>query len=440
MPKLTFSGGVNPYSYKATTKNLQITDLQIPSRVVIPIVQNLNDEVSVTVIKDEYVSIGQKIGEIKGLNCSPVHASISGKVTDICMWNHPVISLPVLSVVIDSDFKDKKITPKKTHWDYFRYSPEDLVKVIREAGITGLNSGFLSVYSKNALLKEIDTVLVNGCESEPSTTSENRLMIEHAYEVIEGLKIIMYIMDVHKSHIAVEDNSDEAIESLKKVVFKAPNVSIKILKTKYPQNGQRQLIDAVLDKTVHSGTSVTDSGIVIESISDCYAIYQAVVEAKPVTSRVVTVSGSLIEKPGNYNVRIGTLFSDLLDQCGYKKETEKKMKIILGASMTGISQVILDVPVIRNMSGIFTMKEDNVNPKTHACIRCTKCIKACPMNLMPNFISIYAESFKWDECLKYHPEDCIECGCCAYECIAKRPIVQQIKLAKQYKEELHVKA
>jgi len=435
MDTFNFSGGIHPPELKNQTKDLSIKEFPVPEKVVIPLSQHTGAPAIPIVQKGDIVVAGQKIGESQGKISANVHSSISGEVVDILPYNHPVVNKPVPAIIVKSDGKNFQIEIKKTYWDYYRYSPQDIIKVIQEAGIVGLGGAAFPTHVKLSppKEKEIDTLLLNGCECEPCLTCDDRLMQENPKEIIEGMKIIMFILNIHKGIVVIEDNKKNAIEAINKIVFLEPNISVKIVKTKYPQGAEKQLIKTVLNREVPSGGLPFDVGVIVQNVGTSYAIYQAVVKGLPLTSRVITVAGDFISNPGNYRVPIGTLASDILSYCGYKPE-EKPHKIIFGGPMMGISQGILDVPILKGTSGIIVQESKNIQffSEYDNCIHCGKCVDVCPMELMPNFLSYYAEHMLWEKCKEFFPNDCIECGCCAYECPAKRPIVQHIKLAKFY--------
>jgi len=434
MSKLTFDGGIFPPLFKKNTQDLLIKNARLPKKVVIPFNQHSGENSKPVVKKGDYVLAGQKIGEARGKLSLTVHSSISGTVIDICPWNHPKINEPVLSAVIESDGRDLSVEVKKTCWDYFRYPAQDIIKIIQDSGIGGMGGDGYPAAIKLSSAREVDAVIINGCESEPFITCDDRLMQENAAEVIEGLKIIMYILDAPKGFIAIEDDKINAFKALNKEVFKEPNITIKTTRTKYPQGSEKQLVKTIVNRIVSPGHAASGAGVVVFNAATSHAIRQAIVNGVPPVSRIVTVTGRNIKYPGNYRVRLGTLVSDLLEQSEFDYAgCGENFKIIFGGPMKGIAQFSTDTPITSTVSGIVVLEEKKYAgiDDFGSCIRCGKCVKACPMGLMPNFISIYSENSLWGKCREFYPEDCLECGCCAYECVSKRPIVQQVKLAKQ---------
>jgi electron transport complex protein RnfC len=423
-----FRGGIHPSGYKYLTKDKHIVELKAPEVVVIPLSQHTGKPAKPVVNKGDYVLKGQKIGEAEGKISAPVHSSLSGKVKDIYPWAHPVISSPVSAVVIESDGSDSSVEFKKIHSDYYRYSPDELRGVIRDAGIVGLGGAAFPTHVKLSPPDEIHVVIINGCECEPYLSCDDRLMQEHTKDIINGLKIIMYILDVSRGIVVIEDNKADAIKLIKNAVHNEPNIELKIVKTKYPQGAEKQLIKTVLNREVPSGKLPFDVRVVVQNVATSYAVSRAVMDGIPLISRAVTVTGSYIQRPGNYIVRVGTLLKDLLAECGYTANTGHK--VIFGGPMMGIAEGSLDVPVIKGTSGVLVLPVENASAHFSPCIRCGRCIDVCPMNLMPNMMSIYAENQLWEKTDIYYPRDCIECGCCAYVCVAKRPLVQHIKLTK----------
>ena len=274
---------------------------------------------------------------------------------------------------------------------------------------------------------EIDTVILNGCECEPYLSCDHRLMLDYPMEILEGLKIIMQTLDAERGIVAVEANKPDAISLLEKQIRREPSLELAVLKVKYPQGAEKHLIDAILKRKVPPGKLPLHVGIVVDNVGTAFAIRQAVRRGIPLVERVITVTGSGIKQPQNLWVRLGTLFGDVISQCGGLRENPEK--IIAGGPMMGIAQYTLDVPVVKGTSGILILAE----AKTFAegeCIRCGKCIDACPVNLMPTAMAQRVKSKDWIGLKRYSPLECMECGSCAYVCPAKIPLVQYIKWGK----------
>ena len=427
--KRGFTGGIHLPDYcKEAAASCSIKGLPLPKRVVLPMSQHAGAPAKPVVRKGDAVLRGQKVGDSAGHVSVPVHASISGAVADVVPYNHPVSGQPVTAVIIDSDGQDRSAEPGKKYPDYLNHSSDELRAVVREAGIVGLGGAGFPAHVKLAPPKPIDTAIANGCECEPYLTCDDRLLQEHMQDVVDGLKIVMHIVDCPKGIIAVEDNKLAAIQNIKKIIRGEPALEVRVLETRYPQGAEKQLIKTVLNRTVPSGKLPFDVGVIVHNVGTCRTIHNAVVNGLPLTGRSITVTGDDVARPGNYDVRLGTLLGDVLNECGYTPA--EGHRVILGGPMMGITQASLDVPVIKGTSSILILREAKGGFAFSPCIRCGKCIDACPMKLMPNMLSIYAENELWENTKVYSPKDCIECGCCAYVCVANRPLVQHIKLAK----------
>ncbi|MGL5985017.1 MAG: electron transport complex subunit RsxC, partial [Cetobacterium sp.] len=311
-----------------------------------------------------------------------------------------------------------------------KISKDELLKIVRSKGIVGLGGAAFPTHVKLNPPKEvkIETLLLNGAECEPYLNSDNRVMIEEPLKVIEGIKIMMHILNVSNAIIGIEDNKKEAIEIMRKT---AEGTSIKVmpLKTMYPQGGEKSLIKAILNKEVLSGKLPSSLGVVVNNTTTAAAIYDAVVNGLPLIDKVVTVTGKGIKEPKNLRVAIGTQISELLEKCGYiENEVEK---IIMGGPMMGMAQLTLDVPVIKGTSGLLALTKKETNYcKPKACIGCGKCIDACPISLQPIMYARLAEFSQWEDMAKHNLMDCIECGSCAYICPSNRPLTEAIKIGK----------
>ncbi|MCK4532215.1 electron transport complex subunit RsxC [bacterium] len=429
MEKFTFKAGVHLPACKKLTIGEEIKETSIPQQVVIPLSQHIGCPAQSIVSKGEKVKVGQKIGEAQGNVSVPVHSSISGEVVDICPQLHPVSGKKALSVIIKSDGRDEWIEKGKRHEDYFRLSSKEICNIIKEAGIAGLGGAAFPTHIKLSPPKEVDTVILNGVECEPYLSGDEQLMIKHPLEIIEGLKIIMQTVKASWGIVGIEDNKPRAIDLMKKEIAKQPNISLKILKEKYPQGGEKQLIKALLNREVPSGGLPMDVGVLVDNVGTSFAIREAVIRGFPLVSRVVTVTGWGVFSPKNLRVRIGSSISFLIEECGGFSFVPGK--VIMGGPMMGITQYNLEVPVVKGTSGILVFGQQEAEKENiRDCIRCSKCIDACPMGLLPCMIALYAQNQDWEKAKEYNLLDCMECGACTYVCPAKRPIVQYVKWAK----------
>jgi len=427
----TFSGGVHPAGNKQLTAHKATVAAAIPKRAVIPLSQHIGAPTKPLVIIGQEVKKGEKIGETTGFVSAPVHASISGKVVAIGSFPH-TLGVDMPSVVIESDEKDEWVTGLKENPDYNLLSPEELKKLVQDAGIVGMGGATFPTHVKLSPPKEkpIDVVILNGAECEPYLTSDHRLMLEKSKEIVDGLKILMRILNVSKGYIGIEANKPDAIEAMTKAAAGSPEIKVWPVKVKYPQGAEKMLIKAITGRTVPAGGLPMDVGVVVQNVGTAEAIYEAVRYGKPLIERYVTVTGRGVKDPKNFLARIGTPFSQLIEEAGGL--TDSAAKVISGGPMMGMSQYTLDVPVIKGTSGILVLPKSEVSTKSYGpCIRCARCIDACPMKLQPSYIGIYIEKGRYEDAKEYNLMDCFECGSCTFVCPANRPMVQWIKKAKK---------
>jgi electron transport complex protein RnfC len=432
METLTFKGGIHPPENKELTEGKPIVNAMIPKRVTIPLSQHTGASCKVIVAIGQEIKKGQMIGEPGGFVSSPVHSSISGKVIAIGNFPHPS-GKDSPSIVIEGNGKDEWFEGIKENPDYLSLSSDELRKAVMDGGIVGLGGAAFPTHVKLSPPKEkrIDTVILNGAECEPYLTSDHMLMLERTKDIIEGLKIIMKILGVSKGYVGIEGNKPDAIKRMKDIASGETNIGIVSLKVKYPQGAEKQLIKAILKREVPSGGLPMDVGVVVQNVGTAVAIYDACRYGRPLIERVVTVTGRGVNEPKNLRVRIGTPFSQLLEECGGFKNVPGK--IIAGGPMMGIAQTNIEVPVIKGTSGILVLTTQEAEKAEYLpCFRCGRCIEACPMNLQPSILSILIERGRYDEAKENNLLDCFECGSCAYVCPAKRPMVQFMKLAKLF--------
>ena len=427
---LTFKGGVHPPDKKELAKDRAIKVAQAPKQVVIPLSQHIGAPCKPAVEIGQQVKKGEVVGTPQGFVSAPVHASVSGKVVSI--GDFPLATGKMtLSVVIENDFQEEW-TLLKDHPDYISLPPDQLKEMVKDAGLVGMGGAAFPTHVKLSPPKEkpIDVLVINGAECEPYLTADYRLMIERPSDIIEGTKILMKILGVKKAFIGIEDNKPDAVEILKKASSGIAEITVCGLEVKYPQGAEKMLIKAAVNREVPPRALPMDVGVVVQNIGTTIAVFEAARYGKPLIVRVVTVSGESINEPANLMVKIGTLVSELIKECGgFKTEAAK---IISGGPMMGFAMYDLNVPVTKGTSGILALPEeglvhvDEFNP----CIRCGRCIEACAMGLMPSMLSVLSERGFYEEAKEYGLFDCFECGSCTYVCPSKRPIVQFVRLAK----------
>ncbi len=426
----TFDRGIHPEYNKELASGKAVIRAKLPQRIVVPVSQHIGAPAQPEVAIGDEVKRGQAIGSTSGFVSSPVHSSISGKVIAIADFPSTAGKM-VQSIVIESDGRDEEVSFNE-HPDYMNLGADEIKNMIRDAGIVGMGGAAFPTNVKLSPPKEkkIDAVIINGAECEPYLTADHRLMVEHPKEVVEGLKIIMKSLGVTEGHIGIEVNKPDAIEAMNAVVSGEENIKVWPLEIKYPQGAEKMLIRAVKGREVPSKGLPMDVGVVVQNVGTALAVYDAVRFGKPLIERVVTITGNGIKEPANMSIRVGTLMSEVVEQCGGL--VEGAVKVIAGGPMMGFAQWTLDVPVVKGTSGILVMTEAEYvhSDEYTACIRCGSCIDVCPMGLNPSMISILSEKEFFEEAKDYNLFDCFECGSCAYVCPSKRPMVQFIRLAK----------
>lgn len=426
----TFKGGIHPPDKKALASSSSIIQAKPPKIVVIPLSQHIGAPSNPIVSIGQEIKKGEVIGEPAGFVSSPVHASVSGKVVAIGEFPNAMGRM-VNSVVIENDFREEW-TMLKDNPDYMNLAAEELKEKVKAAGIVGMGGAAFPTVVKLSPPKEkkIDAVLINGAECEPYLTADYRLMVEKPKEVVEGLKILMKILGVQRGYIGIENNKPDAVAKMKEAVSGESGLEVLALEVKYPQGAEKMLIKAILGREVPPRALPMDVGVVVQNVGTALAIYETARFGKPLIERVVTVTGEGITEPKNLMVRIGTKIADLIEECGGFKQGVAK--VISGGPMMGFALSSLDVAVTKGTSGILVIPEENVSHSEAfgPCIRCSRCIDACPMGLMPSMLSVLSEKGFYEEAKEYNLFDCFECGSCAYVCPSKRPIVQLVRLSK----------
>ena len=422
--------------FKDIAKNKKIEITPLPKKAILLLSQHAGAPSEPIVNVGDSVKTGSLIAQAKGFISANLHSSSSGKVIAIEESPNPIIGSSK-AIIIESDGLDVKATVESTPAkDISGLSNEEILNLIKLAGVVGLGgAAFPSVVKLTPIpSKKIRTLIINGAECEPFLTCDYRLMLEKPKEIILGIQLIARVLGARDVMIGIEENKIDAIESMNSALFRVKGEGFRVkvvsLKTRYPQGGEKQLIKTLLNKEVPSGGLPLDIGVVVNNVQTVFTIYEAVYLKKPLYERIITVSGSFPNIAKNILVRIGTPIKDILDYCGLSPKLDIH-KIIMGGPMTGVAQSNLDAPVIKGTSGIlvldkrFKLKDDELD-----CIRCSRCIEACPAGLMPCMIGLAAKKEKFDIAGSYEPFDCIECGSCSFVCPSNIPLVQLIKLTK----------
>ncbi len=425
----TFPGGIHPHDEKHYSKSAPISDFPTPQRVIIHLSQHIGGPSTPIVQVGDEVIKGQKIAEPAGFVSIPQHASISGKVSKIAKFMHPTGTLST-AIEITSDGSDKmvELTDEQNYMDL---SPAQMKERISEAGICGMGgAGFPTIVKLSPPEdKPIDVVILNGVECEPFLTSDYRLMLEHATEIISGLKLIMKVVNARKGIIGIEANKPDAITLMEKLCAAEQNLEVVALKLQYPQGAEKQLIYAATRRKVPAGGLPMAVGVVVQNVGTAFAIYEAIRFKKPLIDRIISVTGSPVAKPMNLRAPIGTLYSDLVQHCGGTKEPVGK--IISGGPMMGFSLPSLEAAMTKGSSGLVLFGAKAAKSLTeHTCLRCARCVDICPMNLVPSIIANAVKYKDLDMAVQAGLNDCIKCGSCAYVCPAQIRLVQYIDTGK----------
>ena len=426
-----FFGGIHPNDQKSATNKKPVESLPPTQRVEIPMSLHIGAPCTPCVAAGDFVTVGQKVGDAPAFVSAPVHASISGKVTAVEPRIH-FSGVPVMSVVIENDFNDTpcpSLAPVRNPDDL---TPEQISALVKEAGVVGMGGATFPTHVKiSSGLGKVDTVIVNASECEPYITSDHRILLEHPEEVLGGVKLLARIFGVDRVHIAIEANKANAAEMLRLKIEeeKAPAV-VDVLRTRYPQGAEKQLCQSITGRQVPPGALPASIGCAVFNIVTTVAIYRAVYHGKPVTHRIVTVSGSGVNEPKNLLCPIGAPISDLLDACGGVKKST--FKILMGGPMMGHAQYDMSAPIGKGTNAILAFCEKEERTVEHpACIRCGKCISVCPMHLQPVFLYQYQQAGMLPALEDAHVLDCIECGACTYICPGRLHLVQAFRAGKQ---------
>lgn len=426
MAKLTFNGGIHPYDGKDLSKDKPIKAVLPKGDLVYPLSQHIGAPAKPIVEKGDHVLTGQKIAEAGGFVSAPIYATVSGTVKAI-EPRRVVTGDSVMSIIVENDglYEEVKYSERKPLEEMTR---EEIIECVKEAGIVGMGGAGFPTFIKLSPKEpeKIDYVIANCAECEPYLTSDYRRMLEEPEKLVGGLKVSLKLFENARGILAVEDNKPDCIEKLKELVKDEPRISVKELKTKYPQGAERQIIYATTGRAINSSMLPADAGCVVNNVDTVVAIYHAVIEGKPLMNRIVTVTGDAIANPQNFIVRIGTNYHELVDEAGGFKQ--EPVKIVSGGPMMGFALFGLDVPTTKTASALLCLTEDEVSRmEPSACINCGRCVEVCPGRVVPKLLAVAAANGDEETFLAHDGMECCECGCCSFVCPAKRHLTQNIK-------------
>lgn len=426
MSVLTFRGGIHPYEGKELSKDKYISEYLPKGNVAISMSQHIGAPANPIVKPGDRVLAGELIGEASGFVSANVHSSVSGVVKSIekrLLANGGKTDCVVIEN--DGNYEEFKYDRQKP---LDELSKEEIIAYVKKAGIVGMGgAGFpthVKISPKNP--DDIDYIIINGSECEPYLTSDYRRMLENPEILVNGLKVMLKLFDKAKGIIAVEDNKLDAVIKLRELVKNEERIAVKKLLTKYPQGAERMLIYAVTGRKINSSMLPADAGCIVDNVDTVFGIYSAVIDGKPLISRIITVTGDAVEEPQNFLVRIGTNHRELIEAAGgFKEEPEK---IISGGPMMGMALSTLDIPVTKTSSALLCFIKDPLSELNGTnCINCGRCVKVCPGRVLPAKLAQFSEHGDMDNFLKYNGLECCECGCCSYVCPARKNLTQSIK-------------
>src|SRR5574344_1717507 len=428
-------GGVHPEENKITAEN-PTRVAQLPSVAVFPLSQHIGAPAKPVVQRGDQVKVGTLLAEAGGFVSAPIYSSVSGTVAKIDMSIDATgYRKPVIIVNVEGDEWEESIdrsTKLETLAEHSELTPESIVDIIKSAGITGMGGAGFPTFIKLCPppTAKAECVIINGVECEPYITADYRLMMEHADEILVGLQLLMKAAKVERGYIGIEENKPEAIKLFTQLTASDSRIEVVPLIQKYPQGGEKQLVDAVIKRQVPAPPAIpVKVGAIVQNVGTAYAVYEAVMKNKPLFERYTTVTGKQLKNPGNYLVRMGTTFNELICACGGLPEGDNK--VLAGGPMMGKSVMSLDVPITKGTNSITILSGDEARRKSvQPCIRCGKCVDACPMGLEPYLLATLSANNLYDRLENEGVTSCISCGSCQFTCPSHRPILDNILQGK----------
>ncbi|MCQ2216364.1 MAG: electron transport complex subunit RsxC [Bacteroidales bacterium] len=424
-------GGIHPDENKLSAAS-PIQVLPVPAEVKIPLAQHIGAPAQPCVEVGAKVKVGTLIAKAGGFVSANVHSSVSGTVKKIEEFvDANGMKKMAIVITVEGDEWEESIDRSTDIVRDIKLEPKEIIAKVSEMGLVGMGGATFPTHVKLAVPdgQKCEALVINGVECEPYLTSDHRAMLERPEEILMGVKILMKALQIDKAYIGIENNKPDAIAKLTELAKNYPGVTVQPLKLKYPQGGEKQLIDACMDRQVPSGKLPINVGAVVQNVGTALAVYEAVQKNKPLIERIVCVTGKPLAKPSNFLVRIGTPVSACIEAAGGMPEDCGK--VIGGGPMMGRAMMHTDVPVIKGTSGILLMnKKESKRPEIANCIRCAKCVNVCPMGLEPYLLSKLSAKEMWDEAQEHNIMDCIECGSCNFTCPSNRPLLDYVRLGK----------
>jgi electron transport complex protein RnfC len=426
----SFRHGVHPPELKELTEREKIRRLPFPDEVVLPLSQHTGKPAVPIVAAGDRVERGDTLARADGFISSPVHASASGKVEAIELWPHPDGTYKrAIRIAVDrysAQAPRPRLVPR---WEGL--SPKQVVQAVQDAGVVGLGGAAFPTHVKLSPPEdvELDTILINGCECEPYLTSDHHIMAEYPERVHMGIRIMMHTLGVDRAMIGIEKNKPDAIAAIRDTLPSDLDVTVHPLTVKYPQGAEKMLIEALLGREVPSGKLPLNVGVVVQNVGSCAAIAEVFETGLPLIERIVTVTGLGVKRPSNLIVPVGTKVGELIEACGGL--TEDAHEIVFGGPMMGAPQASLDVPILKGVTGVIVLAKDETKRKeSYPCIRCGRCLDACPVFLNPQLLGQMALAEQYLETEEHHIWDCMLCGCCSYVCPSNIPLSQLFQVTR----------
>lgn len=428
-------GGVHPEENKLSSE--VVTQIaKLPKQAIFPLSQHIGAPARPVVKKGDKVKVGTLLAEAGGFVSAPIYSSVSGTVFKIdTAIDATGYSQPVIIIKVEGDDWEEYIDRSdklEILSEHPELTPEEIVARIKKAGVTGMGGAGFPTFIKLCPppTAKAECVILNGVECEPYITSDYRLMMEHADEILVGLSLLMKAAKVNKGYIGIEENKPKAIELFEQKTSESPNVEVVPLAKKYPQGGEKQLVDAVIRRQVPAPPAIpVNVGAIVQNVGTAYAVYQAVMKNKPLFERYTTVTGKRLAHPGNFLVRMGTPMIDLINECGGMPEGDNKL--IAGGPMMGKALTSVEVPICKGTNSVTILSGSDAKRKSpQPCIRCAKCVSVCPMGLEPYLLATASAKHDWEKVENAGVTSCIECGSCQFTCPAHRPMLDNIRLGK----------